>query len=92
MKTYTVDTDGNKTLVSQTFVLDGDKGEPGKDGDTPRIVDGMWWIGDTNTNIPATGENGKDGSPGQDGITPTIGDNGNWFIGCLLYTSDAADE
>lgn len=47
--------------------------EDGKDGLTPYIgSNGNWWIGDTDTTVPATGANG---------ITPTIGANGNWWIG-----------
>lgn len=44
----------------------------GKNGNTPYIKDGYWYIGTENTGIKATGENG---------ITPEIGDNGNWWIG-----------
>ena len=36
---------------------------------TPYIKDGYWWIGDTNTNIPASDN------------TPYVGENGNWWIG-----------
>lgn len=36
------------------WVLQGNiKGADGKDGDTPYIKDGYWWIGDTNTEIYA---------------------------------------
>ena len=73
----------------------GVQGQPGKDGEngqTPHIgADGDWWIGNIDTNIPATGdtgatgpqgEQGIQGEPGKDGHTPviTIGENGNWFI------------
>ena len=67
----------------------GVQGQPGKDGEngqTPHIgADGDWWIGDIDTNIPATGDTGAtgpQGEPGKDGHTPviTIGENGNWFI------------
>lgn len=55
----------------------GDKGDPGKDGYTPWICDGYWWIGFCNTGIRAEGLNGKDGA---DGLIPYIKD-GNWWIG-----------
>lgn len=41
----------------------------------PRIIDGIWWVGDENTGVIAEGKDG------QDGITPHIGDNGNWYFG-----------
>lgn len=51
----------------------------GQDGLTPYIGENNnWWIGELDTNIPATGENGSDGL---DGITPQIGENGNWYFG-----------
>ena len=57
-------------------------GVDGKDGLTPHIGDnGNWWIGETDTNIPATGATGATGVDGKDGLTPYIGDNGNWWIG-----------
>jgi len=37
----------------------GEDGQLGKDGLTPYIKDGSWWIGDSNTQIPSTGEDGK---------------------------------
>lgn len=39
----------------------GDPGDPGDDGLTPRIVDGTWWIGDTDTGVPARGPKGDAG-------------------------------
>jgi hypothetical protein len=77
--------------------LDGRDGTDGADGLTPYIgANGNWFIGDTDTGIPATGPagtdgqdgtngndgmDGRDGTDGTDGLTPYIGDNGNWFIG-----------
>jgi len=59
--------------------LRGCNGTNGTNGDTPYIGDdGDWWIGDTDTGVPATGPKGD---PGDDGLTPEIGPNGNWFIG-----------
>lgn len=40
---------------------DGADGKDGADGDTPYIKNGYWWIGDTNTNVPARGEKGPKG-------------------------------
>lgn len=64
---------------------DGEDGEDGEDGLTPEIGEnGNWWIGDTDTGIPATGADGADGEDGEDGddgLTPHIGENGNWWIG-----------
>ena len=45
----------------------------GEDGKTPYIGEnGNWWIGDTDTEVPAQGQDGK---------APFIGENGNWWIG-----------
>ena len=40
----------------------GAPGQNGEDGLTPRIVDGFWWIGDTNTGVKAQGEDGQPGT------------------------------
>ena len=87
--TYTITfSDGSKTTFTVTNGkdgVDGSDGEDGTDGETPYIGEnGNWWIGSTDTKIPAKGQDGtdgSDGSDGQDGITPHIGENGNWFIG-----------
>lgn len=51
-------------------------GAPGKDGVTPSIgQNGNWFVGETDTGVPANGQ------PGKDGTTPHIGENGNWWIG-----------
>lgn len=39
----------------------GGDGTPGKDGLTPYIKDGNWWIGETDTGVKAAGTDGKDG-------------------------------
>ena len=39
---------------------------------TPRIVDGYWWVGNNNLKVSAQG---------QQGATPHIGPNRNWWIG-----------
>lgn len=65
-----------------------DNTESGKDGQTPFIgTNGNWWIGTTDTGVPAKGKDGSDGKDGEngmdgvDGQTPFIGTNGNWWIG-----------
>ena len=46
----------------------GDKGEAGSDGDTPRVGEnGNWWVGDTDTGIPAAGAQGPKGDAGEEG-------------------------
>jgi len=42
----------------------GDKGDAGADGKTPYIKNGTWWIGDSDTGIAATGEDGAEGKAG----------------------------
>ena len=74
--------------------IGGEKGEDGKDGETPFIGEnGNWWIGTTDTGIKAqgpqgeqgekgeTGAQGPQGEKGEAGDTPYIGSNGNWWIG-----------
>lgn len=39
-------------------------GADGKDGFTPYILNGYWYIGETNTGVRAEGINGKDGTDG----------------------------
>ena len=50
------------------------------DGKTPYIGDnGNWWIGETDTGVPATGpagQDGKDGTNGKDGTDGKDGTNG----------------
>lgn len=64
-------------------------GRNGQDGLTPRIVNNVWWIGNTNTGISAVGqkgdkgdrgEKGDQGQKGDAGVTPRIVDN-VWWIG-----------
>lgn len=64
-------------------------GRNGQDGLTPRIVNNVWWIGNTNTGISAVGqkgdkgdrgEKGDQGQKGDAGLTPRIVDN-VWWIG-----------
>lgn len=58
---------------------DGTNGKAGMDGLTPYIgANGNWFIGITDTGVPAKGQDGADG---KDGISPHIGANGNWFVG-----------
>ena len=57
-------------------------GNDGDDGLTPYVgTNGNWFIGKTDTGVPATGPQGEKGATGAAGQTPHVGDNGNWFIG-----------
>ena len=49
-------------VIGGVLVACGGAGEKGEPGDTPYIKDGNWWIGNTDTKVPATGEPGKDGN------------------------------
>ena len=40
---------------------DGKDGKDGADGNTPYIKNGYWWIGNTDTNVPARGDKGDKG-------------------------------
>ena len=68
-------------------VIEGPKGDPGKDGHSPVVT--ATKSGETTTisvdgaAIAAVedGADGKPGAAGADGITPHIGDNGNWYLG-----------
>ena len=49
----------------------GNPGQDGKDGETPYIKDGNWWIGDTDTGVDANGikgDKGDKGDTGADGV------------------------
>ena len=55
----------------------GDKGEDGKDGQTPFIGEnGHWWIGDTDTGVKAAGTTGAQGEKGETGEKGDKGDTG----------------
>ncbi len=55
----------------------GDKGDPGADGLTPYIGEnGHWWIGETDTGVPARGQDGNDGEDGKDGTNGKDGVDG----------------
>ena len=65
------------------------RGQDGRDGTTPQIKNGTWWIGGTNTGISAVGQKGDKGDRGEKGdqglkgdagVTPRIVDN-VWWIG-----------
>lgn len=57
-------------------IYHGEKGENGKDGQTPYIGEnGNWWIDGKDTQVKARGNDG------QNGETPVVGPNGNWWIG-----------
>ena len=65
------------------------RGQDGRDGNTPQIKNGTWWIGGTDTRIPAQGSKGEKGEKGDKGdqglkgdagVTPRIVEN-VWWIG-----------
>lgn len=59
------------------------RGQDGRDGTTPQIKNGTWWIGGTNTGISAVGQKGDKGDRGEkgdQGVAPRIVDN-VWWIG-----------
>lgn len=68
-------------------VIEGTKGDPGKDGHSPVVT--ATKTGKTTTisvdgAAIATVDDGADGKPGAagaDGVTPHIGDNGHWYLG-----------
>jgi len=61
------------STAAQRFALLADRGDDGTDGLAPRVgPNGNWWVGDTDTGVPARGPAGN---------TPAIGPNGNWWIG-----------
>ena len=65
------------------------KGEDGQDGETPYIgVNGNWWIGDTDTGVPATGKDGQDGAPGSQGPEGHQGEPGK--DGTSMHTGHGA--
>lgn len=56
---------------------DGSDGKNGQNGVTPHIgSNGNWYIGTTDTGVPATGPAGKDGSDGKDGSVGPAGKDG----------------
>ena len=68
-------------------VIEGTKGDPGKDGHSPVVTatkSGKTTTISVDGAAIATVDDGADGKPGAagaDGVTPHIGDNGNWYIG-----------
>ena len=66
--TYTITyTDNTKSTFTVTN---------GKDGLTPYIKDGNWWIGDTDTGVKAEGKDGANGVDGKNGENGKDGANG----------------
>lgn len=67
-------TDKNGTTEAQIVNgRDGEDGHEGNPGITPHIdINGNWFIGDTDTGVPATGPAGSQGLPGKDGVSPTV--------------------
>jgi hypothetical protein len=57
--------------------IDGVDGIDGLDGEIPNIGEnGNWWIGDTDTGVPARGEKGDRGEPGEAGSDGKDGADG----------------
>ena len=54
----------------------GEKGDAGVDGETPYILNGTWWIGETNTGIKAEGTDGTNGTNGTNGADGKDGKDG----------------
>ena len=53
--------------VASTYGVDG------RDGLTPYIKNGTWWIGNEDTGVNATGAQGLQGEKGDAGYTPAYG-------------------
>ena len=76
--TETTESGGSNVVVfSDGKTMTVKNGINGTDGKTPYIKDGYWWIGETNTNVKAEGEDGytpvkgvdyTDGTNGTDGV------------------------
>ena len=49
----------------------GISGQNGTDGLTPQIIDGVWWIGNVNTGVAASGVEGPQGEPGNTALVMT---------------------
>ena len=72
------------TGTSDGLLVEIDEGSTINQDTTPHIGEnGNWYIGPTDTGIPATGPAGANGQNGTDGVSPHIGVNGNWFIGVI---------
>ena len=72
------------TLDTPLVVIEGTKGDPGKDGVSPTVSTAATTGGTKVTITDAKGSHEfvvKDGAKGADGVTPHIGDNGNWYLG-----------
>ena len=74
IKNVTVGEDGylyvtytNSDEAQKIAYIKGDKGDPGVDGKTPYVLNGTWWIGETNTGIKAEGTDGTNGTNGDNG-------------------------
>lgn len=88
--------------IPDTLVIgvQGPVGPQGIPGVNPHIgANGNWYVGTTDTGVPATGPVGPVGPIGEQGIpgmTPHIGANGNWYIGsydtCVPATGPAGAD
>lgn len=54
----------------------GEQGIRGLKGDTPTIIDDMWYISGINTGVRARGQDGRDGVDGKDGLNGANGVDG----------------
>lgn len=67
-------------MIKSNFMLCGSQGAKGDDGITPHVgSNGNWFLGEKDTNVPATGSRGQRGFRGEQGLK---GDKGNSIILC----------
>lgn len=65
----------------------------GKDGNTPFIGDnGNWWIGETDTGVPAQGQEGPQGPQGEPGAAGADGEDGYTPVKGTDYWTEADKE
>lgn len=65
----------------------------GNDGLTPFIgANGNWWIGETDTGVPAQGQEGPQGPQGEPGAAGADGDDGHTPVKGEDYWTDADKE
>jgi hypothetical protein len=71
----------------------GDNGENGADGLTPFIGEnGHWWIGETDTGVMASGQNGRDGLNGENGADGQNGTPGKDAISPMfIYDAEGGN-
>lgn len=67
----------------------GEQGIRGLKGDTPTIINDMWYISGINTGVKAKGQDGKDGKDGKDGLNGKDGENGAPGISSYFHVAYA---